>query len=1167
MLMNKRNRLVAYIMLVLVFSTIFSGGFIVNAQEDTAHTTESAEPDANLIANGGFESGLWGTKAGSAIDTAVKHSGNQSASMTGIATGQYLGSGLIPVQADGVYELSAWIKTADISAPEAASVNILMVDDNNNALGWYNNTMKLIKTGGSQEWTKHTAEFSTFAVGTVYIRIYVRLDGNVTGTVWFDDITVKSSCNRLTNGGFESGLWGTKAGSAIDTAVKHSGNQSASMTGTATGQYLGSGLIPVQADEVYELSGWIKTANVSVPDAASINILMADANKNSLGWYNNAMKLIKTGDSQEWTEYTAEVGHLVPDTAYIRIYVRLDGNVTGTAWFDDIAFKLKDLILEVNGPTGNIFSSDEPAVLNLTMKNSTVQDRLVHVAYIVRNESNNPLTTGSFDANVEAGMLFSKELNVSSVEAYGLYTLEVHATGDNGNISEQGQFPFSRVPASAGEAQGGIFGTAIHLMGKTDASLVDTYLSLIAETGIKWVRDDARWANAETLKGQISIPASWDMFVDTALSKGISPLLIVDYGNPFYDGGNAPYTEEGIAAYARYAGELAGHFKDRVDHFEIWNEWNIGGGNPDRLPPEAYAKVLQAAYTAIKAANPDAVVIGCTTSGADAEWIRRVLAAGGYDYMDAVSIHPYTYPINPDDGGFIAGLHSIHALFQPYGPAKPIWVTEIGWPTSEVISRGVSERMSGAYAVRMYTLALSSGLADKVFWYDFKNDYKPETSLEGHFGLVRGDHESVPWSAKANYVAYRALTGQLSEADYVGAYTAGDQVQAYRFHRNADGKDILVLWSKKDSKSLLLNLGASSAVSFDLFGNGSSLTAAANGTMTLPVSGEPVYVEGNFGQDIEIKDPYHIQVLPQLKETAAGKQWNVDIAVSNHLDTALSGVLQILDSSPRDHGSEEKPFTIAANDSATVSFQFPGVPEERLYDLKIKTTLDNGAGAVVDRRISFLAAVQAGQAPVIDGILSQDEWAAAMPVSINQASQAQMSDWGGVHDLSGTAYIQWDEDQLYFAVAVNDNTHAQNGAGSDMWKGDSIQFAIDPGRKAELPVLGYSEIGVALNRNTSSVIHWRWTAAAGTAGLSEAQFAVKRDDGSGTTSYEMAIPWSALLPAGMTAAPGADFGFSMLINDDDGSGRRGWMEYMSGIGSSKDPDAFGDMLLVDTSGH
>ena len=1156
MSMSKRSGTAAFMAIVFLISLLFPGSLPASAQEET-----------NLLANGGFESGLWGTKAGSALDSMVKHSGNQSASMTGTATGQYLGSGLIPVHADEVYELSAWIRTADISAPDAASVNILMVDGNNNALGWYNNTMKLVKTGGSQEWTKHKAEFSSLANGTAYIRIYVRLDANVTGTVWFDDIAVKLSDNLLANGGFESGLWGTKAGSALDTAVKHSGNQSAGMTGSAKGQYLGSGLIPVHADEVYELSGWIKTANVSMPEAASINILMADANKNSLGWYSNNMKLLKTGGSQDWTAYMAEVAHLVPGTAYIRIYVRLDGNVTGTAWFDDITFKLKDLIMEVSGPTGNIFSGNEPAVLNLTMKNSTAWDKVVHVVYGVKNDGGVLLTTGSFDANVAAGALFSQGVDVSSIAAaYGLYTLEVQVTGDNGNINEEGQFPFSRVATSAGGVQDNIFGTAIHLMGKTDASLVDTYLSLIAQTGIKWVREDARWANAETVQGQISIPASWDMFVDTALSKGLSPLLIVDYGNPFYDGGNAPYTDEGIAAYAHYAGELAEHFKGKVDHFEIWNEWNIGGGNPDRLPPEAYAKVLQAAYTAIKAANPDAVVIGCTTSGADAEWIGRVLAAGGYSYMDAVSIHPYTYPVNPDDGGFIAGLHSINALFQPYGPAKPIWVTEIGWPTSEVISRGVSERASGAYAARAYTLALSSGLAEKVFWYDFKNDYKPETSLEGHFGLVRGDHEAVPWSAKANYAAYRALTGKLAGADYVDAYPAGDQVQAYRFHRSSDGKDVLVLWSKMGSKSLLLHLGTASAIFFDMFGNGSSLTAAADGTMTLPVSEEPVYVEGNFAQTIEVKDPYQIQVFPQLTETAAGKQWNVNIAVSNYLDTALSGVLQILDSSPWEQGSAEQPFTLAANDSATVSFAFPGAPEGKLYALKIKTTLSNGAVAVVDRRISFLAASEAAQPPVIDGTLTQGEWSKAMPFSIDQAAQAQMSGWGGASDLSGTGYMQWDEERLYLAVAVKDNVHVQNGTGSDMWKGDSIQFALDPGRKSELPVLGYNEIGVALNRNTASVIQWRWTAAAGVAGLGNAQFAVNRDDDSGTTTYEMAIPWNALLPAGITAAPGADFGFSMLINDNDGSGRRGWMEYMSGIGSSKDPDAFGDLLLVETPG-
>jgi hypothetical protein len=36
----------------------------------------------------------------------------------------------------------------------------------------------------------------------------------------------------------------------------------------------------------------------------------------------------------------------------------------------------------------------------------------------------------------------------------------------------------------------------------------------------------------------------------------------------------------------------------------------------------------------------------------------------------------------------------------------------------------------------------------------------------------------------------------------------------------------------------------------------------------------------------------------------------------------------------------------------------------------------------------------------------------------------------------------------------------------------------------------------------------------------------------------------------------------MLVNDNDGSGRRGWLEYGSGIGSAKDPTLYLDLHLI-----
>ena len=36
----------------------------------------------------------------------------------------------------------------------------------------------------------------------------------------------------------------------------------------------------------------------------------------------------------------------------------------------------------------------------------------------------------------------------------------------------------------------------------------------------------------------------------------------------------------------------------------------------------------------------------------------------------------------------------------------------------------------------------------------------------------------------------------------------------------------------------------------------------------------------------------------------------------------------------------------------------------------------------------------------------------------------------------------------------------------------------------------------------------------------------------------------------------------MLANENDGTGRRGWIQYMEGIGGGKAPELFGDLVLI-----
>ena len=83
-----------------------------------------------------------------------------------------------------------------------------------------------------------------------------------------------------------------------------------------------------------------------------------------------------------------------------------------------------------------------------------------------------------------------------------------------------------------------------------------------------------------------------------------------------------------VAAYGRYAGEVAEHTRGAINLFEIINE-------PDssamfRGSPEDYARMLSAAYREIKARSPASAVLDRRVSGTIAkDWLGRVFATPG----------------------------------------------------------------------------------------------------------------------------------------------------------------------------------------------------------------------------------------------------------------------------------------------------------------------------------------------------------------------------------------------------------------------------------------------------------------------------------------------------------------------------------------------------------
>lgn len=154
----------------------------------------------------------------------------------------------------------------------------------------------------------------------------------------------------------------------------------------------------------------------------------------------------------------------------------------------------------------------------------------------------------------------------------------------------------------------------------------------------------------------------------------------------------------------------------------------------------------------------------------------------------------------------------------------------------------------------------------------------------------------------------------------------------------------------------------------------------------------------------------------------------------------------------------------------------------------------------------------------------------------------------------------WDEENFYMAVSATDNNFFQPYKDGDIWQGDGLQFGFSDNALAKTEVThctamaaSHTPVGDQLFRSASDY--------EGERGLIEnAEIAVRQDGQK--IIYEMAIPWSEIFYEGYVPPLGTSVDFSILMNDNDGDGRRGWLEYNSGIGTGRNYREFGEINFV-----
>jgi len=146
------------------------------------------------------------------------------------------------------------------------------------------------------------------------------------------------------------------------------------------------------------------------------------------------------------------------------------------------------------------------------------------------------------------------------------------------------------------------------------------------------------------------------------------------------------------------------------------------------------------------------------------------------------------------------------------------------------------------------------------------------------------------------------------------------------------------------------------------------------------------------------------------------------------------------------------------------------------------------------------------------------------------------------------------------AVEVTDAIPKPDGQGVELWNGDSVQFAFDcdgsgeEGGNTEF-VAALTEHGPEIWKNLASQMGGdlpaKWSAPGSQ--VANASFTAVRDGE--TVLYKVRLPWSELYP--LTHEPGKPLRFSILVNNNDGKGRAGYLEWSGGIGDEKNPAAYG----------
>jgi hypothetical protein len=376
------------------------------------------------------------------------------------------------------------------------------------------------------------------------------------------------------------------------------------------------------------------------------------------------------------------------------------------------------------------------------------------------------------------------------------------------------QFP---LPASTSVTSWGVNADVNNL------TVDDPTIQSMSDYGARFLRVDLKWANIEKTAGVYDF-SYYDALMGLLQAKGMRAILILDYGNPLYNSGNAPSDDASRTAFLSYAIAALNKYKGLGVLWEIWNEPDENKFWKPVANADDYSTLALLVGQAFRAAAPDEWIIGPGLSGFDWPFVERCFQRGLLQYWDAVSVHPYRSQAIPETA--LADFDRLKAMVELYRPAGRTiaivdseWGYSLGWVNMD-------PDIQAKYDLRTKFVDMMAGARTSITysWRDQSSGTPDNVSL---FGLH--DVNSVE---RLSGTAYRTFAGALKGYKFITRLDIGSPSDyCILFASGTTAK--LVAWTTGLPHPAVLPASPGSFSGSDLLGNP---LAASTTTPGLPVT-------------------------------------------------------------------------------------------------------------------------------------------------------------------------------------------------------------------------------------------------------------------------------------------------------------------------------------------